>query len=95
MVGKGIGRLTKGKFSEILGTMWSTSMKRENIVSGFVSTGLFLHHKTKFPEIEWDLIDLNNYYKNLHDDNSEENNAVLNNEYYLETIDTVNPNIYI
>lgn len=95
MVGKGIGRLTKGKFSEILGTMWSTSMKRENIVSGFVSTGLFLHHKIKFPEIEWDLIDLNNYYKNLHDDNSEENNAVLNNEYYLETIDTVNPNIYI
>lgn len=92
MVGKGIGRLTKGKFSEILGTLWSTSMKRENIVSGFVSTGLFPHDKTKF-ESEFDPIDLNNYYKNLHDDNSEENNAALNNGYYLETSDTVNPNI--
>jgi len=81
MVGKGIG------------TLWSTSMKRENIVSGFMSTGLFPRDKTKFPESEFDPIDLNNYYKNLHDDNSEENNAVLNNEYYVDTTDTVNPNI--
>lgn len=36
---------------------------------------------------------MNNYYKNLHNDNSEENNAALNNEYYIETSDTVNPNI--
>jgi len=93
MVGKGIGRLTKGKFSEILGTLWSTSMKRENIVSGFVSTGLFPHDKTNFPESEFYPIELNNCYKNLHDDNSEENNAVLNNECYLELTDTVNPNI--
>lgn len=93
MVGKGIGRLTKGKFSEILGTLWSTSMKRDNTVSGFVSTGLFPHDKTKFPESEFDPIDLKNYYANLHYDNSEENNAALNNELNLETNDTVNPNI--
>ena len=69
------------------------SMKHENIVSGFVSTGLFPHDKTKFPESEFDPIDLENYYKNLHNNNSEENNAVLNNEHYIETSDTVNPNI--
>jgi len=77
MVGKGIGRLTKGKFSEILGTLWSMSMKHENIVSEFVSTGLFPHDKIKFPESEFDPIDLQNYCKNLHNDNSEENNAIL------------------
>lgn len=93
MEGKGIGRLTKGKFSEILGTIWAMSMKHDNIVSEFVSTGLFPHDETKFPESEFDPIDLKNYYKNLHNDNSEENNAVLNNEHYIETSDTVNPNI--
>lgn len=61
---KGIGRLTKGKFYEILGTIWSTSMKHENIVSEFVSTGLFSHDKTKFSESEFDPINLENYYKN-------------------------------
>lgn len=64
-IGKGIGRLTKGKFSEILGTLWSNSMKCENIKSGFISTGLFPIDKSKFPESYFDLIDLEHYLQNL------------------------------
>jgi hypothetical protein len=90
MVGKTIGRLTKCKFSEILGALL---VNIDETVSGFVFTGLFPHDKTKFPENEFDTIDLKNYYTNLHNDNSEENNAALNNELNLETSDTVNPNI--
>jgi len=64
-IGKGIGRLTKGKFSEILGTLWSNSMKCENIKSGFISTGLFPIDKSKFPESYFDPIDLEHYLQNL------------------------------
>lgn len=92
MVGKGIGRLTKGTFSEILGTLWSTSMKHENIVSGFVSTGLFPYNKTQFPDSEFDPVDLEKYYKNVHDDNSEEN-LPSNSEHYLQKNSIVNSNI--
>lgn len=64
-IGKGIGRLTKGKFSEILGTLWSNSIKCENIKSGFISTGLFPIDKSKFPESYFDPIDLEHYLQNL------------------------------
>lgn len=41
MVGKGVGRLTKGMFSEMLGKLWTNAMNSNNIISGFSTTGLF------------------------------------------------------
>lgn len=59
-------------------------MKPENIVS---------HDVTKFPKSEFGSIDLENYYKNLHKDNSEKNNTAFNNEQFPETSGRVNSNI--
>lgn len=37
MIGKCVGRVTKGIFAELLGTLWSNAMKANNIRSGFKS----------------------------------------------------------
>lgn len=61
MVGKGVGRLTKGKFSELLGIVWLESMKSVNIISGFKNTGTFPVDSAMFPEDLFDPIDLKEY----------------------------------
>lgn len=61
MVGKGVGRLTKGKFSELLGSVWLESMKSVNIISGFKNTGTFPVDSAMFPEDLFDPIDLKEY----------------------------------
>jgi len=59
---KGPGRVTKSKFTEILGRLWSEGMKSQNIISGFSSTGVFSVDKTKFSLSDFDPIVLNEYY---------------------------------
>lgn len=61
MVGKGSGRLTKGKFSELLVSVWLASMKSQNIVSGFKNTGTFSVNPSMFPEDSFYPIDLQKY----------------------------------
>ena len=62
-MGTGSGRLTKGEFTELLGIVWANSMKAENIISGFRSTGTFPVDKTKFPVSEFNKFDLEAYLK--------------------------------
>jgi len=58
---KGPGRVTKSKFTEILGSLWSVGMKSQNITAGFTSIGAFPVDKTKFSLSDFDPIDLNEY----------------------------------
>lgn len=48
-MGNGPSRLAKKEFAELLGTVWS-SIRCNNIVHGFSSTGLFPLDETKVPE---------------------------------------------
>lgn len=56
-----MGRLTKCKFSELLGSLWLSSMKSVNIISGFKNTGTFPVDSAMFPEEFFDPIDLKEY----------------------------------
>lgn len=42
-------RVTKCKFSELLGKAWELGMKPQNIKKGFLTTGIYPVDKTKFP----------------------------------------------
>lgn len=48
-MGKGTGRLTRSQFVEMLRDVWSQAMKKENIISGFKSCGIFPVDESKFP----------------------------------------------
>lgn len=43
-------RLKRNEFSALLGEVWKESMLSKNVISGFVSTGVFPVDSTKFPE---------------------------------------------
>lgn len=62
---KDTGRLPKGKFVELLGEVWIESMKPQNIIKGFSSTGTFPVDSSKFPESELNTIALIKYKQKL------------------------------
>lgn len=72
------GRLSKCHFAELLGEVWKSSMKRENIVKGFSSTGIFPHNLAKFPESLFDPIDLAQYKNKKQTMSSEAGNTSVN-----------------
>lgn len=42
--------MKRTEFSALLGEVWKESMLSKNVISGFVSTGVFPVDATKFPE---------------------------------------------
>ena len=60
-MGQGCGRLPKNKFVELLGTTWQESMKSRNIISGFLTTGVYPVDPTRFPRDEFNINDLEKY----------------------------------
>lgn len=62
-MGKDPGRITKSKFTEILGSLWSKGIKSQNIISGFISTGMFPVVETKFSLSDFNFIDSNEYLR--------------------------------
>ncbi|XP_074033464.1 uncharacterized protein [Leptinotarsa decemlineata] len=57
-MGLGAGRLKKNEFTELLGEVWKESFTEKNIISGFVTTGIFPVNAEKFPEDEFNPTDL-------------------------------------
>lgn len=72
------GRLSKCQFAEMLGEVWKSSMKPENIVKGFLSTGIFPCNSTKFPESLFDPIELAQYKNKKQGIGKVADNAVIN-----------------
>lgn len=72
-MGHGVGRLKKNEFTEILGEVWKEAITVNNIISAFINTGMFPVDSAKFPEDEFNPIDLKRYREN-------QRKAVLNSE---------------
>ncbi|GLV37575.1 hypothetical protein CBL_20387 [Carabus blaptoides fortunei] len=72
-MGNGVGRLKKNEFTEILGEVWKEAITVNNINSAFINTGMFPVDSAKFPEDEFNPIDLKRYREN-------QRKAVLNSE---------------
>lgn len=49
-MGKGTGRLSRAQFSELLHEVYIESLKSENIISGFTTTGMYPVDPSKFPK---------------------------------------------
>lgn len=64
-MGKGCMRLSKQLFSQFIGETWKEAMSADNIISGFLSTGLFPVDRFKFPESEFPSKLLQDYHKSL------------------------------
>lgn len=60
-MGRGCGRLSKEKFTELLGITWQESMVPNNIISGFKNTGVYPVNREKFPQSEFTPEDLAKY----------------------------------
>lgn len=60
-MGRGCGRLSKEKFTELLGTTWQESIVPNNIISGFKNTGVYPVNREKFPQSEFTPEDLAKY----------------------------------
>jgi len=89
VMGKGPGRVTKSKFTEILyGCLWSEGMKSQNIISGFTSTRVFPVDKAIFSLLDFDPIDLNEYLKH----ESEKNTNIPTSSYNQHFISNETPN---
>lgn len=58
---KDSGHLPKNKFVELLGAVWKESMKSQNIMKGFTSTGIFPVDAQKFPSTEFNPLALEKY----------------------------------
>jgi len=101
VMGKGPGRVTKSKFAEILGSVWSEGMKSVNIISGFTSTGVFPVDKTKFSLSDFDPIDLNEYLaeqnsiSSLYNQNFISNKTPVVIEFNMESTSSTNQNIIL
>lgn len=60
-MGVSTGRLSKDKFGVLLGQALCESVKPENILNGFVTTGLFPIDSSKFPKELFDPLELQRY----------------------------------
>lgn len=63
-MGKGCMRISKQMFSKLIGETWNESMRADNIISGFVNTGIYPVDRTKFPENEFPPQALERYRSN-------------------------------
>ncbi|KAJ8866934.1 hypothetical protein PR048_032796 [Dryococelus australis] len=60
-MGQKTGRLSKCLFVQLLGDVWQTTMTSGNIISGFRSAGVHPVDRKRFPEHEFDPLDLRHY----------------------------------
>lgn len=57
--------LPKEMFSQLLSKVWKESMRAENIIAGFRSTGIYPVNRSKFPEHLFDPLELKEYRERL------------------------------
>lgn len=86
---KDSGRLPKSKFVELLGQVWVESMKSENIIKGFSSTGIYPVDSTKFPESEFSAIALQKYKAKFKEASSQESQTNVGNTARRCSVDTI------
>jgi len=87
-------KLTKAEFCNLLCSIWEKGLTKNNVVSGFISTGIFPCNREKYPKARLDTEKLKRYQSNLTDnplehpynidDNSEDQENVQQTEHTNE-----------
>lgn len=89
-------KLTKAEFCNLLCSIWEKGLTKNNVVSGFTSTGIFPCNREKYPKARLDTEKLKRYQSNLTDNplahpyNIDDNSADQENVQQIEQINEFN-----